>query len=181
MGMNRRKVLVGLGTIVAGGGVAFGSGAFSQVSAQRTIETSTAGDGGAYLSLSGDGNYVSLDGNQVKFTFDQLNENADSEFDNILKITMNAGDPNSQDAIATSYDIYFGTDSNLGTGEALNFQDQSQSDDSTLVGSGKAASISYDSTNSTWGSVNIRAKFNLIDNVVGDVPTSVTIVAADGS
>ena len=181
MGMNRRKVLVGLGTIVAGGGVAFGSGAFSQVSAQRTIETSTAGDGGAYLSLSGDGNYVSLDGNQVKFTFDQLNENADSEFDNILKITMNAGDPNSQDAIATSYDIYFGTDSNLGTGEALNFQDQSQSDDSTLVGSGNAASISYDS--SGWGSVNVRAKFNLTDtaNAVGDVPSSVTIVADDGS
>ncbi|WP_226004493.1 hypothetical protein [Natrinema salinisoli] len=38
MKMNRRNVVVGLGTIVAGGGAALGSGAFSTASADRTLD-----------------------------------------------------------------------------------------------------------------------------------------------
>ncbi|MCU4751892.1 hypothetical protein OB919_07835 [Halobacteria archaeon AArc-curdl1] len=37
MRANRRNVLIGLGTIVAGGGAALGTGAFSTVEAQRTV------------------------------------------------------------------------------------------------------------------------------------------------
>lgn len=178
MGMNRRNVLVGLGALVAGGGVAFGSGAFSQVSAERTITASTTGDGSAYLDLSGDGSYVAVNGNQVEFTFDKLNENATSTFDSILTITVNAGDPSTSDAIASSYDVYFESASGLGSGSELNFENES--DDSTLVGSGNPATISYDS--GSWDSVNIRAKFELTgSNAVGDIPSSITIVAADGS
>lgn len=176
MGMNRRKVLVGLGTVVAGGGVAFGSGAFSQVSAERTVTADTTGDGSAYLVLSGDGSYVSTSGNQVVFTFDSLNERADSEFDDILTITVNAGDPNSQDAVASSYDIYFQSETGLGSSSALDFEDQS---DNSIVGSTSPTSISYNS--GSWESVNVGATFNLTDNAVGDVPNNVTIVADDGS
>lgn len=177
MGMNRRKVLVGLGTIVAGGGVAFGSGAFSQVSAQRTVTAETKGDGNAYLDLSGDGDYVSSSGNQVEFTFNNLNENADSEFDDILTISVNA-DPDSNDSIANKYYIYFDDGvSGLGSSLALNFEEQNNS--STLVGSGNAVSISYNSTNSSWGSVNVRAKFNLINHDPNSIPENVTIVADD--
>lgn len=38
MKMNRRNVLAGLGTIVAGGGAALGSGAFSTTEASRTLD-----------------------------------------------------------------------------------------------------------------------------------------------
>jgi len=126
-----------------------------KVSAERTITASTVGDGSAYLDLSGDGSYVSVNGNQVEFTFDGLNEDAMSEFDDILTITVNAGDPSTSAAIANSYDIYFESDTGLGSSSALNFEDQS--DDSTLVGSGQAASISYSS--GSWDSVTVRAQF----------------------
>ncbi|PSQ48702.1 hypothetical protein BRD19_05705 [Halobacteriales archaeon SW_7_65_23] len=118
-----------------------------------------------------------MNGNQVEFTFDSLNENATSEFDDILTVTVNAGDPSTSDAIASSYDIYFEDVTGVGSSSALNFENQD--DNSTLVGSGEAASISYSGGN--WGSVNVRAKFNLINNAVGDVPSNVTIVADDGN
>lgn len=54
MRMNRRNVLVGLGTIVAGGGAALGTGAFSSVEADRTASLSVADDSNALLTLSGD-------------------------------------------------------------------------------------------------------------------------------
>ena len=38
MRMNRRNVIVGLGTIVAGGGAALGTGAFSTATANRTLK-----------------------------------------------------------------------------------------------------------------------------------------------
>ncbi len=51
MRMNRRNVLVGLGTIVAGGGAALGTGAFSSVEADRTVNVSVEGDSSAFLQL----------------------------------------------------------------------------------------------------------------------------------
>ena len=73
MGTNRRKVLVGLGTVVAGGG-----GVVSQVSTDRTNSTSTVNDGSAYLDLFGDGSYVTANGNQVEFMFNSLNEDTNT-------------------------------------------------------------------------------------------------------
>jgi len=51
MSMNRRNVLVGLGTIVAGGGAALGTGAFSSVEADRTVTVDAAGDSSALIAL----------------------------------------------------------------------------------------------------------------------------------
>ena len=44
MTMNRRNVIVGLGTIVAGGGAALGSGAFSTADAERTLDVNVVTD-----------------------------------------------------------------------------------------------------------------------------------------
>lgn len=52
--MNRRNVLLGLGTVVAGGGAALGTGAFSQIEADRTASISVASDSTALLTLGGD-------------------------------------------------------------------------------------------------------------------------------
>ncbi|MCU4975008.1 hypothetical protein OB955_20055 [Halobacteria archaeon AArc-m2/3/4] len=51
MKMNRRNVLLGLGTIVAGGGAALGTGAFSQVETERTLSIDAAGDADAFVGF----------------------------------------------------------------------------------------------------------------------------------
>ncbi|OLZ39551.1 hypothetical protein A6E15_00485 [Natrinema saccharevitans] len=50
-------MLLGLGTIVAGGGAALGTGAFSSVEAERTVTVETAGDASAFLGLDADDAY----------------------------------------------------------------------------------------------------------------------------
>lgn len=48
---SRRSVLIGLGGLVAGGGALIGTGAFTTVEAQRTVNVETAGDANAFLGL----------------------------------------------------------------------------------------------------------------------------------
>ncbi len=49
--MNRRNVLIGLGTAAAGAGIVFGSGAFTQASAQRDVTIRVDEDSEALLGL----------------------------------------------------------------------------------------------------------------------------------
>lgn len=51
MRLNRRNVLIGIGTVAVGSGAALGSGAFTQVSAERTMSVDVAGDANAFLAL----------------------------------------------------------------------------------------------------------------------------------
>ncbi|SET05431.1 hypothetical protein SAMN04488694_103214 [Natrinema hispanicum] len=97
--MNRRSVLVGLGTIVAGGGAALGTGAFTTVEADRTVSVSTSGDGSAFLSISGNSEYVTDGDNDTtnEFVIDLgshgsqqgsgFNENAKTVLNDVLTIT----------------------------------------------------------------------------------------------
>jgi len=94
MGMNRRNVLIGLGAVAVGGGAAFGSGAFSQVEANRSFTVEAAGDSGAYLQLSPDAtSFVSTSttGNngQNILTVDlsSLNDNATTTIDAAFTVT----------------------------------------------------------------------------------------------
>ncbi|OLZ40928.1 hypothetical protein A6E15_07950 [Natrinema saccharevitans] len=63
--MKRRTVLVGLGALTAGGGVAFGTGAFSRTEAERGVTVSTAVDDTALLRLApgsgDDGGFVTAE------------------------------------------------------------------------------------------------------------------------
>ena len=52
MDMNRRNVLIGLGTAAAGSSMAFGSGAFTQVNADRSVNLRIDNDSDALVSLS---------------------------------------------------------------------------------------------------------------------------------
>ncbi|MXR50747.1 hypothetical protein GRX03_03890 [Halovenus sp. WSH3] len=49
--MERRKFLIGAGSLAAGGAAALGSGAFTSVQADRTVSVSTAADNDAFLAL----------------------------------------------------------------------------------------------------------------------------------
>nr|WP_254611782.1 hypothetical protein [Haloterrigena gelatinilytica] len=107
MRMNRRNVLVGLGTIVAGGGAALGTGAFSSVEADRTVSVGTTGDGQAYLGVSVTNSAYAVDGSsesEAAVTIDLgdtgnesvgFNDDATTYVNGILELTNNAADGNS--------------------------------------------------------------------------------------
>ncbi|WP_277539962.1 hypothetical protein [Haloarcula laminariae] len=69
--MNRRKFLIGAGSLAAGSAAAMGTGAFTSVQAERTVSVSVADDSNALLALSStsgpNGTYAETTGdNQVK-------------------------------------------------------------------------------------------------------------------
>lgn len=102
MGLNRRNVLIGLGTIVGGGGVLVGTGAFSTVSASRSVSVQTAGDGSAFLTIEGDDEYVTDDSNggtlAINLTGSEgsgFNQEAITTITDVVTITNNAADGSS--------------------------------------------------------------------------------------
>jgi hypothetical protein len=71
MRLTRRNALVGLGTVAAGAGVVGGSGAFTSVEAERTVNVSTESDADAALSLKpadteNSGDYVTTSNDQIQ-------------------------------------------------------------------------------------------------------------------
>lgn len=58
--MNRRNVLLGLGTAAAGSGIVFGSGAFTQVQAERSVTIGISEDSNALLELDAGDNVRSV-------------------------------------------------------------------------------------------------------------------------
>jgi hypothetical protein len=80
--MQRRKYLAAFGSIAAGGAAMMGTGAFTSVTAERTVDVEVAGDDAAYLGLepvssSPNSAYVSVDGEEVSFDFSDTNSAVD--------------------------------------------------------------------------------------------------------
>ncbi len=99
MNLNRRNVLLGLGTMTIGGGAAFGSGAFSQVEAERSVTVDVAEDSDALIALAaGDSAYVNEDdgglividlGSEALGDADGLNLGAVTTLTEALSVTNN--------------------------------------------------------------------------------------------
>jgi len=109
--MNRRKFLIGAGSLAAGSAAAMGTGAFTSVQANRNLSIQTAGDADAFLSIAkaedGSGNkyanareYVEISNGQVSLDFTNaddtsgasasgINKNAKTVFDRLLDVTNN--------------------------------------------------------------------------------------------
>lgn len=112
MRMNRRNVLVGLGTIVAGGGAALGTGAFSSVKADRTVTVNTAGDSGSLIALNPAGDGAPADSGVVQLVDGLLTINFGAVANNSEGVNLDAlttvggvtrdsdGNPSSVDANA---------------------------------------------------------------------------------
>jgi hypothetical protein len=60
--MDRRKFVIGLGSLAAGGAAATGTGAFSSVEAERYAAVGTTGDSSAFLALEGTGSVAGNSG-----------------------------------------------------------------------------------------------------------------------
>jgi len=101
MALSRRNVLIGLGSLVGGGGALVGTGAFSTASAQREVSIETAGDNSAFLTIEGDDDYVT-DNSDGALTIDLagpsdsgFNDEAITTVDGVVTITNNAADDSS--------------------------------------------------------------------------------------
>ncbi|GAB7014225.1 hypothetical protein [Halolamina salina] len=87
--MRRRRLLTGLGTVVGGGSLAISTGAFTSVSAERSVSVEIADDAYAFLRMSpiaddglgGETGRSSTNGDVVKFEIpgDDDGESSDAE------------------------------------------------------------------------------------------------------
>lgn len=103
MDMNRRKVLLGLGTAAAGSGIVFGSSAFTQVSADRSINIAVDRDSEALLQLNA-GNFdavtengngeLEIDSNLLSSSDAGFNNNANVEIGDTSDGSFGSGGPN---------------------------------------------------------------------------------------
>ncbi|MFB6140228.1 MAG: hypothetical protein ABEJ26_07310, partial [Halosimplex sp.] len=101
MKMNRRKALIGIGSLAVGSGAALGSGAFTSVRAQRNVDVTVAsGDSSAALGLSSSSNYVSSSGSTGVLSINigsggvPLNDDAITRINGVFSIENNAPDGN---------------------------------------------------------------------------------------
>jgi hypothetical protein len=105
---NRRKVLLGIGSLAAGSAAAMGTGAFTSASANRELTVSTASDSDAYLTLESldtpnSNEFVSETGGRsdtLAITIDQseqggegVNEQAEMYFDDLFRVKNQGTQP----------------------------------------------------------------------------------------
>lgn len=109
--MQRRKYLAAVGSLAAGGAAAMGTGAFTSVSANRSVNVETAGDNQAYLTLDASvSEHAKQTSDTIEFQFDGsssasgqgLNTNADTTFTDVLRIENQGTEP-------TRLQLYSGT------------------------------------------------------------------------
>ncbi|WP_276270691.1 hypothetical protein [Haloarcula litorea] len=104
--MQRRKFLIGLGSLAAGSAAATGTGAFTSASAERNADIVTAGDAGAFLKLAPcDGpnahKYVDYSGGTLGLNLDAdsdgpgngLNQEANFRIKDLFKISNHGSQP----------------------------------------------------------------------------------------
>ena len=92
--MERRKFVVGLGSLAAGGAAAMGTGAFNFANIERGVNVNIADDSNAFLALNDTSAYADGSGNQLSLTFDEnagvggdgINANSDYSFTGVFSI-----------------------------------------------------------------------------------------------
>jgi len=184
MGVSRRNVLIGLGGIVAAGGALVGTGAFTTVQAERSVNVQTAGDSDAFLALAPsdgpNGAYATTSNNTVEII---LNGNADTEggtginqdaktvIRNIIKVTNNG----TQDVTSLTLEMA-DSDGNIVSddqSDPISFTSDADPSQDFLSGEDILAGNGL----STGNSVQFGLTVDLIDNTLDDNNYDLTITA----
>jgi hypothetical protein len=102
-----------MGTVAAGAGVIGGTGAFTSVTAERTVSVETTSDGGAALALepvpnSGNSDYVDEGDDTIAINLDStdaggFNKNATTILQNLIRVTNNG--TQSVGSLTLSFDL----------------------------------------------------------------------------
>lgn len=156
-----------LGVLTIAGGALFGAGAFSQVSAERTVTASTADDANANLVLEANDSSVATTNSNNELTIDasSLNRNATTEYAYAINVT-----PSPQDNTG-SYNVYVSSATGVGDGAAMNLN---QTGGSSIVSSGNAVEVT------NGNQLDVSVVFNLTHpNTASEVPDSITFVAEE--
>jgi hypothetical protein len=148
--MQRRKFVVGLGSLAAGASAAVGTGALSKTAMDRDLTGTIADDtNSAYVQVSGsnrNGAHVDTSGTQIALRFDGTNTNggdglnSDSInwFDNTFGVRINDIDDGLD---PQDYDVWITKNPNMARPGRLHFyNDQARND--SIVGSGNANAFS---------------------------------------
>ena len=99
--MQRRKFLLGMGSLAAGGAAAMGTSATSMVRANRSVSASVTGDANANLGLVPKSQHAGYEDNELTLYFNSLNEDANTRFENIFWIRNNGNQNLSVEAYTT--------------------------------------------------------------------------------
>lgn len=93
MALTRRNMLIGMGALAGGAGIIGGTGAFTTVEADRTVDVSTSGDSTANLELVGDSSVTETEdeGGVSLLTISNrdINERARTVFAYAITVTNN--------------------------------------------------------------------------------------------
>jgi len=191
---NRRSVLIGLGGVVAAGGAALGTGAFTTVTAERTVNVETTGDASAFLALqpadrdgNGGNEYVADPGNgTIEITLvnnddtpgnaSGLNQNATTVFRNLVTVTNNG----TQDVETLSLEFIVSDGNELSStelGNVFSFTvspsgNGNNGSKSTVSNGGDIITDSYYSKNSPLEpgqSINFGLSINLLDSGISEL------------
>jgi hypothetical protein len=96
--MQRRKFIAGVGSLAAGAAAVTGTGAFSTVTAERSMEVQVQTDQNAYVGISGDSDYTTQTNGTLEINLDDngtgkgLNANATTEFTDLITVTNQGTD-----------------------------------------------------------------------------------------
>jgi hypothetical protein len=96
--MERRKFLLGMGAVAAGGAAALGTGAFegAYIAAERTMAVNVVGDRAAYLRLVDVSSYASYESSgegpgKLRVNLGRLNPDADTRLDDVFRVQNTSG------------------------------------------------------------------------------------------
>jgi hypothetical protein len=171
--MRRRKLMIGLGALTAGGSAAFGTEAFTSVEAQRNVDVTVAGDDSSYLVLdrvdSENGNeYTAYEGDStLKIILDGegqdgggVVQDAITKIEDLFRIVNQGSQPTN---------VYFEDDS-----DAVTFRVTQSVDTSTTGSKGQSLEEADNSVKLDVGEEIVVGM--TIDTKTNDVDTNQTIL-----
>ena len=146
MKFNRRDVLLGLGAAGVAGGVAFGSGAFTTVEADRDVSVAVGSDeedGGGLISIFG--RFVEYEDGIAEINIpsdvlgaEGLNPDAETTLEEVATIRLEGGN---QDPYTVTLDDADEEDAEGLTGDGLQFEINDGSDGTTEEGDAYALEV----------------------------------------
>jgi hypothetical protein len=102
MRVDRRTLLLGMGLVAVMTGMVFGTGAFTQVEAERTVDVDVADDADAFLGLyETTGNYTAANGGTVAIQLNDssaasgigVNDDAVTTVDSVINVSNQGTQP----------------------------------------------------------------------------------------
>lgn len=161
-----------MGAVVAGGGAAIGTGAFSSVEATRSVDVNTAGDAGGLVGLEITNDALEgEDGDTIEFNLEDLNIDAVTRFEPAFEVT------NNRDSGSIDLEIEDGDGNDITTEDAddedagMYFEIDDLDD---LDGIGNGDTVTFDIVFNLEGATTT-------DDADDEIPEDIVITATGGS